>query len=388
MESNIWKMHVISFFGSFFFLSGILIPFFTDWGGITFSQTLTLQSWFMICCFVFEFPSGGFADKFGKKLSLSIAFVLESIGFLVYASTPNFWIFALGETILAIGCSLISGTQSSFIACSLKHNNKSHLQKKILGKNKSISMMGMLISAPIGSIIAHYIGMREAVLYTAISPAIAFAISLTLIEPKNGTTKESYGKILKEGFFCFKKSKALRMLAFDKIIVHILCFFLIWIYQPFLKQEGISLAYFGTIHAFICLAQIAVLSNFSKLEKICKSSKRYLFLSSLIPGIFLFLIGLSFGNIFLKILAILVISGLGLSRETLSGNYMLEHIEESYQTTALSFAEMFRKIITAVLYPLVGLLMDWSINYTFIILGIALIIFSLIPKLKDEYFKN
>ncbi len=386
MESNIWKIHLISFFNSFYFLSGVLIPFFTDWGEISFSQILTLQAWFMVCCFILEFPSGGFADRFGKKMSLSIAFCLISIGFLVYASIPNIWIFALGEFILAIGCSLISGTVSSFISCTLNNIGKPYLKKIVLGKNRSLGMTGILISAPIGSIIAYYLGLREAVLLTAVSPAIAFVISLTLTEPKNGEITESFWKILKEGFLCFKKSKALSMLAFDKTIVHLLCFYLIWIYQPFLKQEGISIAYFGTVHALICLSQIIILSNFSILEKICGSNKNYLFFSSLISGIFLCLIGISYGNIFFKIFGILIVSGFGLSRATLSTNYMLEHIEEAYQTTALSFAEMFRKIITAILYPLVGILMDWSINYTFIILGIALIIFSLIPKLKDEYF--
>jgi len=334
---------------------------------------------------VFEFPSGGFADRFGKKLSLALAFILESLGFVVYASIPNFWVFILAETILAIGCSLISGTKSSFISCSLKSCDQSHLLKKVLGKNESISMIGMLLGSFIGGFIAHYIGLRETVFYTAISPAIAFVISLTLIEPKNGAIKESYWKILKEGFLCFRNSKALSMIALDKIIVQILCFFLIWIYQPFLKQEGVIIVYFGIIHSLICLSQIAVLSNFSKLENICGSGKNYLFMSSIIPGIFLILIGISFGNIFFKIFGILVISGLGLSRGTLSINYMLGHIKDSYQTTALSFAEMFRKIITAILYPLIGLLMDWSINNTFIILGLTLIIFSLIPTIKDEY---
>ncbi|MFH0845916.1 MAG: MFS transporter [Patescibacteria group bacterium] len=385
MKSNIWKMHLISFVASFSFMGGILVPFFTDWGKISFSQTLTLQSWFMICCFVFEFPSGGFADRFGKKLSLTLGLLLNGIGFLIYGSIPNFWIFCLGELVLAIGCSLISGTESSLIACTLNNLNRKHQKKIVLGRNKSFGMIGMLISAALGSIVAHYFGLREAVLITATCPLIAFVISLTLTEPNNGVNLKSFKETLINGFFCFKKSKALTMITFDKIIVQVFCFFLIWIYQPFLRQEGLEIIYFGTIHALICLSQIMVLSNLPKFEKFFGGDKNFLFFSSFVSGLFLFLIGISLGNIFFKIFGILVISAFGLSRPTLSTNYMLEHIEEAYQTTALSFAEMFRKIITAILYPLVGFLMDWSINYTFIILGIALIIFSFIPTIKKEY---
>ena len=388
MESNIWKIYVMTFFNSFFFMSGVLIPFFTDWGGLSLSQTLSLQSIFMVACFAFEFPSGALADRFGKKKSLCFSFCFASLGFFTYGITPDFKIFALAEILLALGISLTSGTISSFVSSTLKELGKSHLRKKVLGRTASFSMAGILISAPLGGIIAHYYGLRETMFLTVFSPIFALMIGLTLIEPRNGNKRKTFLEIIKAGALCFKQSKALRRLAIDRVVVQILCFFLIWIYQPLLKQEGVLIIYFGIVHAAICISQIVILNNFSCLERICGSKKNYLFFSSLICALSFCLIGFASTGLFWKILAILIISGFGLSRKILLDNYMLEHTEEAYQTTALSFVEMFRKIITAILYPLIGLLMEHSINYTFLCIGIILLIFTFIPILKDEYLKN
>ena len=42
-------------------------PSFTEWGGITFTQIMFLQGWFMAMIFIFEIPTGSIADYFGRK---------------------------------------------------------------------------------------------------------------------------------------------------------------------------------------------------------------------------------------------------------------------------------------------------------------------------------
>lgn len=385
MVSNIWKIYLMEFFSSFLFLGAILVPFFTDWGKLSYSQVLSLQSWFMVCCFVFEFPSGAFADRFGKKLSLSLGLLFCALGFLTYASIANFWIFVLAEMIIALGNSLLSGTVSSFISATLIALKQKHRKKEVLGRGRGFSLVGILSSAIVGSILVPFVGFQGVVLLSSLSPLIAFFVSLTLVEPKNGEKKESFGQITREGIICFKKSKALIMITIDKTVVQILCFFLVWIYQPFLREEGIEIVYFGSIHALICLVQIIVLFKLFELVRVFKGAKNFFLFSAFVPALSFCFIGVDLGNIFFQILGLLLISGLGIPRSTLSVNYMLEHIEEAYQTTALSFAEMFRKIFTAILYPVVGIIMDRSINLTFLIIGVTLFVYCFIPILKKEY---
>ncbi|MBI3052402.1 hypothetical protein HYY74_08195 [Candidatus Woesearchaeota archaeon] len=45
-KSNIWKVYAFCFLLNVMFISAVLIPFFSDWGGLSFAQIMLLQSSF------------------------------------------------------------------------------------------------------------------------------------------------------------------------------------------------------------------------------------------------------------------------------------------------------------------------------------------------------
>lgn len=51
----------------------------------------------------------------------------------------------------------------------------------------------------------------------------------------------------------------------------------------------------------------------------------------------------------------------------------------------LSTISMLGKLLLAGLYPVVGLLVDWSLSYALIILGLAAVIFSFVSRVKEEH---
>ena len=56
-KDNIWKMKLFLFLREFYLFAGVLVPFFIDWGGISFFQVTILQSVFVISVFLFEIPT-------------------------------------------------------------------------------------------------------------------------------------------------------------------------------------------------------------------------------------------------------------------------------------------------------------------------------------------
>jgi fucose permease len=93
MSANIWKMYVYSFFLNLHFIGGVLVPFFSDWGGISFFQIMVLQSFFALVISVLEIPSGAIADYAGRKITLSIAALCVMVGALIYSSAPYYSLF-------------------------------------------------------------------------------------------------------------------------------------------------------------------------------------------------------------------------------------------------------------------------------------------------------
>lgn len=385
-RANLWKIYLFKFFISLHFIGGVLVPFFLDWGGINFTQIMILQSWFMLWIFLLEIPTGTVADYFGRKQSLILACGVNVIAALVYASTPNFYVFLLGEFLWAMSAAFLSGADEAFTYDTLKKISETNKSKKVFARIESFHLAGIMVGAPIGSFIAAQLGLRAPMLLLVIPFAIAFIIALTFKEPRTTQKIESkrYLNILKDGVKFFYKNKILKILALDMIFIASVAYFMIWLYQPMLKQAGIGIAYFGIVHAAFVASQILIMNNYEKLEKIFGSKKRLIFFSATITGV-MFIIGGLTTFIPAVLLVIIIGGGFGLSRRPLFVSYMNKYIPSPKRATVLSAISMLRTFALVVVNPAVGLLVDWSLNYTLIILGVAAIIFSFISKVEESH---
>jgi MFS family permease len=386
LKANLWKMYIFKFLVQLHFISAVLVPFFTDWGGISFTQIMILQSWFMFWIFLFEVPTGTVADYLGRKHSLILASVANILAVIVYASVPNFYVFLIGEFLWALSYALLSGAEEALVYDTLKKIKDSKKSKQVFAKLESFGLAGIMVGAPIGSVIAFLFGLRAPMILSVIPLTAALFVALALREPKISKTSKQkrYKEILREGVSFFCKSKVLQILALDMIVISSVGYFLIWLYQPMLKQAGISIAYFGIVHALFVISEIVIMNSYAKLEKILRSKKRVLFFSAFIPGVMFIVGGLTTYSLVVPLI-IIIAGGFSLSRRPLLISYMNKYIPSPKRATVLSTISMFRRLALVVTNPIVGLLVDWSLSYTLIILGIVAVIFSFVSKVEENH---
>ncbi|MDP2750620.1 MAG: MFS transporter, partial [Nanoarchaeota archaeon] len=348
-KSNIWKLYFFQFLLGFHFFSGVLIPFFTLWGGLTLSQVMILESIFMFSLFLFETPTGAIADRFGRKISIMLASVFFTIGFLVYASYPNFYVFALAEAILGLSVSLISGANEALAYDTLKKIKKEKESKRIFKNFETAYLLAILISAPIGGFLAYYIGMREIMLASAIPSFIGIFVALSIKEPDfvvKKKEKKGYFKILSSGINYFRKHTVLKYLAFDAITIALIVYYIIWLYQPKLMAFNLPIVYFGIVHSLIVIAELLVLSRMAYFEKLT-GKKNYLFFSSLIVGVGFILLAIT-RNVYVAIALILIVGGVGLTRKTLFNSYYNKYIDSKNRATVLSTISMTQRFFQGI----------------------------------------
>jgi sugar phosphate permease len=113
------------------------------------------------------------------------------------------------------------------------------------------------------------------------------------------------------------------------------------------------------------------------------SKKRYLFFSALIPGVCFILLGINSFAI-LAVVLLVAITSFGLSRDVLFQNYMNKYIESHHRATVISAISMVDRLVRAVLYPLFGLLVSWSLKYAFIILGVIILVCAVISRVEEK----
>ena len=118
-------------------------------------------------------------------------------------------------------------------------------------------------------------------------------------------------------------------------------------------------------------------------EKLLKGKRRYIFISAIIPGI-MFIVGGLAKSWLLFVPAITILASFGLSRRTLFSSYLNKFIPSNKRATVLSTISMLETLVIAITYPIVGRLAEWSLNYTFIILGVSVILFSLVSRVEES----
>ncbi|MBN2102335.1 MAG: MFS transporter [Candidatus Aenigmarchaeota archaeon] len=384
--SNINKLHLFNFLAGMHFIGGVLIPFFTDWGGISFTQIMILQSVFMFSIFVLEIPTGAVADRFGRKASLILGAFVTIIAVALYSAYPNFLLFVVAEFLWAMGAAFMSGANEALVYDSLKVSGSEKTSKRILGRFSGFHLLGIMVSGPIGSIIAYSVGLRYAMLFSVIPFLIAVFVGLLLREPPVMTPleKRGYKDTITDGLKYFSKHRTLKILAFDSIIIHALSFMLIWMYQPLLQNFGLSILFFGVVHAGIAGTEAVIMNRFEWLEKIFGSKRKYILGSALITGLSMMMLGIN-PHIELSVILIIIVGGFGLTRQALLSNYMNKHIESGKRATVLSTVSMLSRLASGLLYPLIGILVDFSLSWAFIILGIMIVAFSLISKVEEGH---
>jgi MFS family permease len=371
------------------FIAAVLVPFFTEWGGISFSQVLFLNFWYTFCVFIFEIPTGTIADFFGRKVSMLLGSIVSILAILVYVSYPNFYVFMAGETIWAMAFTLKSGANEALVYDSLKMIGEEKASTKIFSRLESCKMAGILTGALLGGVLAKYGGLKMPVISMIVPFGLSAVFIAMLKEPPAGekVTKASYVQILKGGIEFFARHRILKILTLDMVAIGSFTFLIIWSYQMLLKDAGVDIIYFGMVHAMMCLAQIVVLQSFSRFERVLGRKRRLLAATAIISGAGFVALGLARAP-WLIISVIVVIAGFGLSRTPLYISYMNKFIPSEKRATVLSVTSMARNIGIGLANLAAAAIAEWSVKYMMIASGAIILLFALATRVKEEHLAD
>jgi MFS family permease len=391
MLSNIQKMYIVNFLHNLTFFGAISVPFFLEWGKINYTLIFFLQSWFMLWILIFEVPTGVIADKIGRKYSLIVSGFAISIAVLIYTSSPNFLIFLVGEFIFALGVALFSGADKALIYDTLKEMNEEKEAKYFFSRYSISKILAIVLAMPAGSVIANAMitpyptNLAFAFTLTAIPVFLGALFAFTLKEPKRRMPKERYFTLAKQGIKHFAKHRSLKILSFDMILISATTFFIYWFYQPLLGNLGVSIFYYGFVAAAFNIFAAVLLYKLKVLERLF-GTKRLLFLTALVPGIFFILLGI-FENLILLLVGVLIIAGFRGIRLPVFEHSMNVFIRKKDRATVLSFVSMIERLVMIILYPIIGFLADISLQYTLLFLGVLTLVFALTSKTEEHMLK-
>lgn len=385
-DANVRLMYLWRALTMMHFFTGALVPFFTDWGGLTLPQLFLLQAWFFLWIFLLEIPTGAVSDYLGRKESLVCASVCLTAATALYATGKGLPRYLLAEFVWAAAAAFSSGSDEAMVYDSLRAAGREKDSKAALARLATFDIGAIACAAPVGSLIAARWGLRAPMFAMLVPFSLGIVASLFLREPPAdpGEGKRGYLEVMTRGVRYFRAHPALRALAFDSVTVWMLSFMTVWLFQPRLKELGWGVERYGFVTAAMTLGQILLLNNAERVERLFGGPRGFLRWSAVIPGL-AFLALAAARSPFLAAGLFVLTTGFGMSRSVLIGNHLNKHVDSARRATVLSAVGMARQLMGVIVLPAVGLLTKASLSWTFAALGVAVLVCSSLSAVQEEH---
>ncbi|NJE31178.1 MFS transporter [Thermococcus sp. 18S1] len=233
--------------------SAVLGPYLSLWlktAGLSFSEIGLVQGVSEIVQLLTDFPTGGFADRYGRVKTYAAGSALFGTGLLVIALSGNLPMILLGSAMTGLGAALVSGTMIPWLYDSLGDGSR---VKDVLGRVRALSgpvrFAGGLSAGYLASLAPNLPVLAAGVL------SIASALTAYLLLPDNyGTRKKSYAEVLREGLRELRSNRAIHLLLAASFLLSFSAraFFTFW--MILLSSRGLPETYMGPLFALMVLS--------------------------------------------------------------------------------------------------------------------------------------
>ncbi len=391
LQANLWKLKGIRMLFWMHFFAAVLVPFYTDGAAhLSLAHVLFLNSWFMFWNFALELSTGTIADFFGRKWSLALGALVAVFASLIYASSPDFLTFLVGEILFAVAYTLNSGADEALAYDTLKVLRQESEAQNLFASMESFKLGGIIIGTLGGGFIAAKYGLTAPLVAYAIPAAFALLLSLSLYEPPvsweddKPLKKLGYLELLRQGVAYFSGHRVLMRLTAEICVTNALAWALVWLFQPLLARAGMDIRFFGVVHALACAGQIVLLNKISLIENWLGSKRLVLLFCSVVTS--LAFMDLAFVDSKILVALVIVVGfTFSLPRVILFNTYMNKHIPSDKRATVLSVSSMFRTLAIVISNLIVGQLADWNLSHTMMILGVLILLLALLSRIEDEH---
>ena len=373
LEGTLPKLAALRFLCWMHLMSAVIIPFFREWGRLSFVQIFALQTWFMLVSFLMEVPTGAVADRFGRRVSVASGAFLLAVASVLYGTFPHLAVFVVAEAVFAVALALISGADEALAYDSLLARGREEQASRVMARLEAAKLAGILVGALLGAVVASRFGVRWPMLLQAVPMALSGLFALTLTEPPRGKKEDAEGggclRLVSGGLHHFRSAPELRALAFDQVACATVAWLVIWLYQLQLARVGVPLAAFGVVHAAMGLGQIALLSRIARVERAVGGKARLTRLTALVPALAMLGLAAATGAA-PSIVLIVAAATAGLGRPPLFSGPINRLIPSERRATVLSAVSAARTLAVGMTYPAVGAILDRSLVAALVFVGV------------------
>ncbi len=253
LSANISKLYLIKVAKWFMLYMPIVVPFYKA-NGLGMKDVMLLQGVYSITIVILEIPSGYFADVLGRKKTIIIGTLMGFLGFLTYSLSFGFWGFLIAESILGIGQSFISGSDSAMLYDTLLDMKREGDYIKYEGRMTSFGNLAEAVAGTLGGLLAA-VSVRYPYIAQTFISFIAVPTSLLLVEPSRHKRllKMRFKEIFSIVKFSLFEDKPLQRNILFSSIIGTATLTMAWFVQPFFEHINLALHWYGILWTMLNL---------------------------------------------------------------------------------------------------------------------------------------
>jgi MFS family permease len=349
--------------------------------GLDLFQVMVVNFAFMASNFIFEIPTGAYADYFGRRKSIILSCLFLCICFGIYFISSNIYMFILAEIIGALHFTFASGALDAWMVDAVKRKDFTDKVDYIFSNaevvGKTASLVGGLLGAYIGSVhLALPFGAAALVALISLFVSLLF-IKEEFIQRKTLNILSSIiqmGQVARDSVNYGLKHKVMFWLICASLLAAFAFQPINMYWSPRMNSlSGDKIQLLGWVWAGMCLFMIV---GSSLIKEFLKREKTYLWI--LITTVFVLSVPIFFSattNVFTIAICTFFFYEIGRGMLTpVHKSYLNKYIPSEQRATVLSFESMMTKFGAAGGLLVMGWIgKNYSIETSWIVSGILLL---------------
>lgn len=171
-----------------------------------------------VSAFVFEVPTGVVADRYSRKLSVVIGYLITGVAFLVMGLVPTFGALVVASLLWGLGWTFMSGAHQAWLADEIGEAEAAGIYLKAARLRNYGSFIGIVLAVIIGQV--------DVALPIVVSGLLFMVWALVLLrlmqeegfEPRSASEGDGMLQMLHEGVAIIRRSRTLLLLVLVGVV--------------------------------------------------------------------------------------------------------------------------------------------------------------------------
>lgn len=268
-----WMQHIHSFYVIVRFvfaladaLTTAIVTVYLLGKGLSFTEIGAVWSVLLFFSTVLDFPTGNFADIYGRKLAFVIGVISIGLGNFIYGIGRILWVFFIAAFFVGFGGAQISGSLTSWIVDEQIKADKQDVVSKIFGDGAAVASVGGIIGGIFIGIF--FTGPLELLYFLSATLFILTGVFVFVSIPDNyGQPTGRWISLPKEVISHYIHSASLIILSVTLVLMFACFTVYLFVWQPLALQLGIQKGDLGYFYAIFMAGSAAGAFGMGRISK-------------------------------------------------------------------------------------------------------------------------